>query len=236
MYMHTQMWVSAFCWFLLLRFPRKWVYMHFTSTNANALPSSLSLSLTIHFVLIRYFSDSNHNGAPRGRLVSHTLVIPHFFSLPTFFQPWFRNSSVQFSVVWLWWWFCRKSGKKDFSTAILERKKLPNRLVVDEAVYDDNSFVALHPDTIQKLQLFRGDTILIKVSDLRDFFFFLNLVPEVSLCLFFFWVNCCCGVFFCELCFVGLVWYIVKPFIVWVLKPLDIVFLFQWVFWGRFGG
>ena len=167
MHMHTQMWVSAFCWFLLLRFPRKWVYMHFTSTNANALPSSLSLSLTIHFVLIRYFSDSNHNGAPRGRLVSHTLVIPHSFSLPTFFQPWFRNSSVQFSVVWLWWWFCRKSGKKDFSTAILERKKLPNRLVVDEAVYDDNSFVALHPDTIQKLQLFRGDTILIKVSQDR---------------------------------------------------------------------
>ena len=71
-------------------------------------------------------------------------------------------------------------------TAILERKKLPNRLVVDEAVYDDNSFVALHPDTIQKLQLFRGETILIKVSDLRDFFFFfLNLVPEVLLCLLY---------------------------------------------------
>ena len=93
-------------------------------------------------------------------------------SLPTFFQPWFRNSSVQFSFVWLWLWFFRKSGKKDFSTAILERKKLSNRLVVDEAVYDDNSFVALHPDTIQQLQLFRGDTILIKVSDLRDFYVF----------------------------------------------------------------
>ena len=49
-------------------------------------------------------------------------------SLPTFFQPWFRKSSVQFSVVWLWLWFFRKSGK-DFSTAILERKKLPNRLL-----------------------------------------------------------------------------------------------------------
>ena len=63
----------------------------------------------------------------------------------------------------------RKSGKKDFSTAILERKKSPNRLVVDEAVNDDNSVVALHPDTMEKLQLFRGDTILIKVSDLREF-------------------------------------------------------------------
>lgn len=58
----------------------------------------------------------------------------------------------------------RKSGKKDFSTAILERKKSPNRLVVDEAVNDDNSVVALHPDTMEKLQLFRGDTILIKVT------------------------------------------------------------------------
>ena len=46
---------------------------------------SLSLSLTIHFVLIRYFSDSHHNGAPRGRLVSHTLVIPHFFFITNFF-------------------------------------------------------------------------------------------------------------------------------------------------------
>lgn len=57
----------------------------------------------------------------------------------------------------------RKSSKKDFSTAILERKKSPNRLVVDEAVNDDNSVVALNMDTMEKLQLFRGDTVLIKV-------------------------------------------------------------------------
>lgn len=61
--------------------------------------------------------------------------------------------------------FCRKGkdGKKDFSTAILERKKSPNRLVVDEAVNDDNSVVALNPKTMEKLQLFRGDTVLLKV-------------------------------------------------------------------------
>jgi transitional endoplasmic reticulum ATPase len=57
---------------------------------------------------------------------------------------------------------CRKE-KKDFSTAILERKKSPNRLVVDEATNDDNSVVALHPDTMERLQLFRGDTVLLKV-------------------------------------------------------------------------
>ncbi|KAK1681629.1 hypothetical protein QYE76_042477 [Lolium multiflorum] len=46
--------------------------------------------------------------------------------------------------------------------AILERKKSPNRLV-DEATNDDNSVVALHPDTMERLQLFRGDTVLLKV-------------------------------------------------------------------------
>lgn len=60
--------------------------------------------------------------------------------------------------------FCYSKGtKRDFSTAILERKKAPNRLVVDEAINDDNSVVTLHPDTMEKLQFFRGDTILIKV-------------------------------------------------------------------------
>jgi transitional endoplasmic reticulum ATPase len=46
----------------------------------------------------------------------------------------------------------------------LERKKAPNRLIVDEAVNDDNSVVALNMETMEKLQLFRGDTVLIKVS------------------------------------------------------------------------
>lgn len=66
----------------------------------------------------------------------------------------------------MFWFFllCYSKGtKRDFSTAILERKKAPNRLVVDEAINDDNSVVTLHPDTMEKLQFFRGDTILIKV-------------------------------------------------------------------------
>ena len=57
----------------------------------------------------------------------------------------------------------RKGAKRDFSTAILEKKKAVNRLVVDEAINDDNSVVSLHPDTMEKLQLFRGDTVLLKV-------------------------------------------------------------------------
>jgi hypothetical protein len=52
---------------------------------------------------------------------------------------------------------------QDFSTAILERKKAANRLYVDEAINDDNSVVALNPATMDTLQLFRGDTVLLKV-------------------------------------------------------------------------
>nr|DAD28536.1 TPA_asm: hypothetical protein HUJ06_030004 [Nelumbo nucifera] len=61
-----------------------------------------------------------------------------------------------------------KGTKRDFSTAILERKKSPNRLIVDEAVNDDNSVVSLNPETMEKLQLFRGDTILLKGKKRRD--------------------------------------------------------------------
>ena len=52
----------------------------------------------------------------------------------------------------------RKSEKRDYSTAILERKKSPNRLVVDEAINDENSVVTLHPETMEKLQ-FSGGTL-----------------------------------------------------------------------------
>ncbi|RRT52080.1 hypothetical protein B296_00039073, partial [Ensete ventricosum] len=50
------------------------------------------------------------------------------------------------------------------STAILARKKAPNRLIVDEAVNDDNSVVSFNPEMMEKLQLFRGDTVLLKVT------------------------------------------------------------------------
>lgn len=59
----------------------------------------------------------------------------------------------------------KHKDKKDFSTAILEKKKAANRLVVEDAVNDDNSVVALHPKTMEKLQLFRGDTVLLKVQE-----------------------------------------------------------------------
>lgn len=48
------------------------------------------------------------------------------------------------------------------STAILKEKKKPNRLFVEDAVNDDNSVVALSQAKMDELQLFRGDTVLLK--------------------------------------------------------------------------
>lgn len=45
-----------------------------------------------------------------------------------------------------------------------EPKRKPNRLIVDEAIIDDNSVVSLHTATMEKLDLFNGDSILMKVS------------------------------------------------------------------------
>mmetsp|Transcript_12863 Transcript_12863/g.17234 ORF Transcript_12863/g.17234 Transcript_12863/m.17234 type:complete len:823 (+) Transcript_12863:109-2577(+) len=52
--------------------------------------------------------------------------------------------------------------KTDLSTAIMDKKRSPNRLLVDEAVNDDNSVIALSSAKMEELQLFRGDTVLIK--------------------------------------------------------------------------
>jgi transitional endoplasmic reticulum ATPase len=58
--------------------------------------------------------------------------------------------------------------KGDISTAIMDKKKSPNRLVVDDATNDDNSVVTLSPSKMEELQLFRGDTVLLKGKKGRD--------------------------------------------------------------------
>ncbi|KAJ6325978.1 hypothetical protein OIU78_013135 [Salix suchowensis] len=50
-----------------------------------------------------------------------------------------------------------KSGKKkDYSTMTLEQKKSPSHLAVDKAINDDNSVVAMHSTTMEKLSFFFG--------------------------------------------------------------------------------
>ena len=54
------------------------------------------------------------------------------------------------------------------ATAILKRKKKPNSLIVTDATNDDNSIIALSNNTMETLQLFRGDTVLVKGKKRKD--------------------------------------------------------------------
>ncbi|KAH3902730.1 AAA family ATPase CDC48 SCDLUD_000316 [Saccharomycodes ludwigii] len=54
------------------------------------------------------------------------------------------------------------------ATAILRRKKKPNQLLVDDAVNDDNSVIAINSNTMDSLELFRGDTVLVKGKRRKD--------------------------------------------------------------------
>ncbi|XP_065583592.1 transitional endoplasmic reticulum ATPase-like [Artemia franciscana] len=51
----------------------------------------------------------------------------------------------------------------DLATAILDSKKVrPNRLIVEDAVNDDNSVIGLSQAKMDELNLFKGDTVLVK--------------------------------------------------------------------------
>lgn len=54
------------------------------------------------------------------------------------------------------------------STAILRRKNAPNKLMVDDALLDDNSVVCLSEATLEKLGFFRNDTVLLKGKKRRE--------------------------------------------------------------------
>lgn len=48
------------------------------------------------------------------------------------------------------------------------KKRSPNRLIVDDATNDDNSVISLSPAKMEQLELFRGDTVLIKGKKGKD--------------------------------------------------------------------
>lgn len=54
------------------------------------------------------------------------------------------------------------------ATAILRRKKKDNALIVDDATNDDNSVITMSSATMELLQLFRGDTVLVKGKKRKD--------------------------------------------------------------------
>ncbi|XP_069128020.1 transitional endoplasmic reticulum ATPase isoform X1 [Argopecten irradians] len=57
---------------------------------------------------------------------------------------------------------CGDDASDDLATAILKPKEKPNRLLVEEAINEDNSVVSLSQTKMDELQLFRGDTVLLK--------------------------------------------------------------------------
>ncbi|XP_016089930.1 transitional endoplasmic reticulum ATPase [Sinocyclocheilus grahami] len=61
-----------------------------------------------------------------------------------------------------------ESKNDDLSTAILKQKNRPNRLIVDESINEDNSVVSLSQAKMDELQLFRGDTVLMKGKKRRE--------------------------------------------------------------------
>jgi len=50
----------------------------------------------------------------------------------------------------------------DLSTAILDRKKAPNKLMVEDALNDDNSTIWLSSKKLNELDIFKGDPVIIK--------------------------------------------------------------------------
>ncbi|KAH0629617.1 hypothetical protein JD844_011828 [Phrynosoma platyrhinos] len=64
--------------------------------------------------------------------------------------------------------FPSRAKGEDYSTAILRQKHRPNRLIVDEAINEDNSVVSLSQAKIEELHLFRGDTVLLKGKKHRE--------------------------------------------------------------------
>ena len=60
------------------------------------------------------------------------------------------------------------SEKKDFSTAILNKKKAPHKLMVEETGQDDNTVVEMTEAKMNELKLFNGDSVLLKGKKRRD--------------------------------------------------------------------
>ena len=52
--------------------------------------------------------------------------------------------------------------KKDFSTAIMDKKKAPHKLQVEESKQDDNSVVEMTQAKMDELKIFKGDAVILK--------------------------------------------------------------------------
>ncbi|CUV03974.1 unnamed protein product [Cryptosporidium hominis] len=72
------------------------------------------------------------------------------------------------------------SSANNTSLTQIEKKRAPNRLLVDDAINDDNSVVCLSPAKMEELKLFRGDTILLKGKKRRDTICIVLVDPDLE--------------------------------------------------------
>ena len=58
----------------------------------------------------------------------------------------------------------KKEEKKDFSTAILDQKKAPYRLLAEEGIgtSEDNSVIQLTQKKMDELKIYKAETVLLK--------------------------------------------------------------------------
>ena len=53
-------------------------------------------------------------------------------------------------------------SKGDVSTAIMDKKKAPHKLQVEESKQDDNSVVEMTQAKMDELKIFKGDAVILK--------------------------------------------------------------------------
>jgi len=58
--------------------------------------------------------------------------------------------------------------KKDTSTAILQKKKAPNKLTVEDSKNDDNTIIEITERKMEELNLMRGDQVLLRGKKRRE--------------------------------------------------------------------
>lgn len=61
-----------------------------------------------------------------------------------------------------------ESEQEKTATAILRKKNKPNSLVVDDATNDDNSVITMSNTTMETLNIFRGDNVILKGKKRKD--------------------------------------------------------------------
>lgn len=61
-----------------------------------------------------------------------------------------------------------KGDQDNLATAILQQKLKPNRLLVEDAINDDNSIITLSQAKMDELQLFRADSVIVRGKKRRE--------------------------------------------------------------------